>query len=121
LTPRELLDNVVAASEELKALDPVVLDIQGKSTMADYMFICTGTSDVHVRSIVERIEKNLREKGVRIDHVEGLPQATWVLMDYGTVIVNVMQAEQREYYGMEEFWEKMPLVEDIILAVREGT
>jgi ribosome-associated protein len=113
VTPEQLVESIRAAAEEVKAADIELVDIRGKTTIADYLLVCTGTADVHVRSIAEKINERLKAKHVRHDHVEGMPEATWVLMDYGAVLVHVMQAERRGYYRLEEFWTKMPLIEEL--------
>ena len=113
MTSEELLEQIVDAADKAKALDITTVDIQGKTSMADYLVICTGTSDVHVRAIAERMGEVLSSKRKRVGHAEGLPQATWVLLDCGDVIAHVMQSEQRQYYGLEDFWRKMPLVEEM--------
>jgi ribosome-associated protein len=113
LTSEQLLEQIVEAADAAKALDIETIDIQGKTTMADYLVVCTGTSDVHVRSVAERIGEALKAKRRRVGSAEGLPQATWVLIDFGDVIVHVMQAQQRQYYGLEDFWRKMPVIEEM--------
>lgn len=87
-----------------KALDVVVLHVGPLTNLCDYFVIATGTSDRHVSAVVERIERQLREHGIRPLHVEGQRLARWVLLDYGDVVVHVFDAETREYYGLEQLW-----------------
>jgi ribosome-associated protein len=113
MTSEQLRDNIVASMEEGKAVEINVIDIQGKTSLADYLIICSGTSDVHVKAITERVQRDLKDAKVRHIGLEGLPQATWVLLDFGDVIVHVMQADQRQYYGLEQFWSRMPMIEEM--------
>lgn len=87
-----------------KAEDIVMLDISKVSIIADYFVICNGTSDRQVRAIAREIDEQLGKAGVNPINVEGMNEAKWVLMDYGTVLVHVFDPVTRDYYRLEELW-----------------
>ncbi|MEN3001276.1 MAG: ribosome silencing factor [Armatimonadota bacterium] len=113
MTTEQKLEAVIRAAEDAKAERINTLDLRGKTLIADYFVVCSGNSDVHIRSIADKIQESLRELGERAERVEGYREATWVLLDYGDVIAHVMRQEQRDYYGLETFWQNAPLIESL--------
>ncbi|TQV85447.1 ribosome silencing factor [Aliikangiella coralliicola] len=101
----ELRDFIVEQLEEIKARDIKVLDIGDKSTIADFMVICSGTSNRHVKSIATLLIKELKDKNIPPIGVEGEDAAEWVLVDSADVIVHVMLPQTRDYYQLEKLWE----------------
>ena len=99
-----LLASVNAALEELKAKDAVQIDVRGKSSVADYLVIASGTSTRHVKSIGDEVVRFAKELGVMPLGVEGEREAEWVLVDLGDVIVHVMLPRVREFYALERLW-----------------
>jgi ribosome-associated protein len=89
---------------QYKAVEPVLLDVGGLSSFADYFLVCGGRSTRQVNSISERLEEDLRKRGVRPLGVEGRREAQWVLMDYGDVIVHIFYESVREFYDLESLW-----------------
>ena len=87
-----------------------MLDIRGLSIIADYFVICTGTSDRQVRAIAKDIDEQLGKRGLNAIHVEGMADAHWVLLDYGSVIVHVFDPATRDYYRLEKLWAEAPRV-----------
>lgn len=103
---------IANVADTMKATNIVALDLRPLTTIADFFLICTGNSSIQIRGIADKIEEKLRENGMRKLRVEGFREASWILLDYGDVIVHVMAEEQREYYQIEEFWkdaEPLPL------------
>jgi len=100
-----LKDVVVAALEDMKALDIKTLDVRGLTDVADYMVIASGTSDRHVRSIAERVVEKCKEAGFRAHGVEGRADSEWVLIDLTDIVVHVMLPRTREFYGLEKLWD----------------
>ncbi|MEG2804560.1 ribosome silencing factor [Stenotrophomonas sp.] len=100
----QLLECVRKATEELKAKDLVEIDVIGKSSVADYMVIASGTSSRHVKSIADEVVKFAKQLGVMPLGVEGEREAEWVLVDLGDVIVHVMLPRVREFYALERLW-----------------
>ncbi len=95
---------IAAAAIEKKAVAVEILDVSGKVDYADFLVIMTGRSDRHAQALAQGIEDALRVKSVRPVAVEGLPNGTWVLMDFGDVVVHVFQEEARQLYDIEGLW-----------------
>jgi ribosome-associated protein len=98
------------AALDRKALDLVVLDVQGLSSVTDYFLVCSGRSTTHLRSIADAIREAMKAAEVRVLHVEGAPESGWMLLDYGDVLVHVFLEETRVYYALERLWGDAPSV-----------
>jgi ribosome silencing factor RsfS/YbeB/iojap len=96
---------VVAALEDMKALEIKVLDVRGLTDIADTMVIASGTSDRHVRSVAQRVVERTKQAGYRPHGVEGQQDSDWVLIDLSEMIVHVMLPRVREFYGLEKLWD----------------
>ena len=90
--------------EEDKAEDICVINLAGKSTIAEYMVVATGRSKRHVTSIADRLAERLKISGVSPIGVEGKGEADWILLDLGDFIVQLFRQEVREYYELEKMW-----------------
>ncbi len=99
-----------ALALEKKAFNVRILDIQGISTIADYLVIATGTSDKQVQAIAESVRSGLKKYGKAID-IEGKKEGKWVVIDYGDVIVHIFIEELRRYYNLDELWSAAKRVE----------
>jgi ribosome-associated protein len=95
---------IAAAAIEKKAVAVEILDVAGKVDYADFLVIMTGRSDRHAQALAQGIEEALRQQSRRPVAVEGLPNGTWVLMDFGDVVVHVFQEEARQLYDIEGLW-----------------
>jgi ribosome-associated protein len=107
-TPRRrsaLEQLVVAALDEMKAVNVKVLDVRGMADFADAMVIASGNSDRHVRAIAQHVIDKAREQRCRPMGVEGSRDGEWVLVDLQDVIVHVMLPRVREFYAIEQLWE----------------
>lgn len=113
LEPNELLQVVVAAAEDKKAMDVVALDLRGISLIADYFVICHGNSDTQVQAIATEIRKQAHDSGVALRGLEGMDAARWVLMDLGDVVVHIFHRDEREYYNIERLWSDAKVVENV--------
>ena len=98
------------AALEKKAVNLVVLDVQGLSSVTDYFLVCSGKSTTHIQTITEAIRDGLKDLGVRPRHAEGVAASGWVLLDYGDVLMHVFLEETRMYYALERLWGDAPLV-----------
>lgn len=90
--------------EDAKAEDTLTIDLAGKSAMADALVVTSGRSNRQVGAIADRLEKALREAGVRGIKIEGLPHCDWVVLDAGDVIVHIFRPEVRAFYNLEKMW-----------------
>lgn len=99
-----LLALVHASLEDGKAEDVVLLDLAGKTTIADYMVIASGTSQRHVGAMSENLREKIKAFGAPRLAVEGAPQCDWVLIDAGDVIVHLFRPEIRAFYQLEKMW-----------------
>lgn len=96
------------AALDKKALDPVVVDLRGISSVADYFVIMTGTSDRHVQAVSQNVMDAFDSLGIRLLGEEGLREGRWVLMDFGEVVVHVFLEDVRDYYDIERLWIDAP-------------
>ncbi len=102
---KELALNAAAAAADRKAGDMTVLRVAEVSYLADYFVLVTGYSKAQVRAISQSIEDQVAEKLQRLPiRSEGQAEGTWVLKDYGDVMVHIMMPKEREYYNLEAFW-----------------
>ena len=108
------LQTALESLENSKAEDIVSIDIQGKSSLADYMIVASGRSHRHVAAVADHLIRALKEAGHGNARVEGLASADWVLIDSGDVIVHVFRPEVREFYNIEKMWQA-PDLEDSTL------
>lgn len=99
----ELLKNIVVTLDNKKAMDIKSLEITDLTVVADYFVIATGTSGTHIRALADEVEDTLTKMGVEPNHIEGKTTG-WILLDYGTVIVHLFTADQRELYSLEHLW-----------------
>ena len=98
------MDAISASLEDAKADDVVVIDLHGKTAIADQMIVVTGRSTVHVGAIADRVIKACKAAGLAAPRVEGLPQCDWVLVDAGDAIVHIFRPEVRQFYNLEKMW-----------------
>lgn len=101
---RELASMIAVEALEKKAVGLEILDVAGRVDYADFLVLMSGRSDRHVVALAQSIEDALKKKGQRPLSIEGLPHATWVLIDYGDVVVHVFQEDRRHLYNLEGLW-----------------
>ena len=92
------------ALDAKKASDVKVLKVRDLTVLADYFVIAAGTSTTHVKSLAEEVEFRLEQQGVKPLRTEGVDGKSWILLDYGEVIVHVFYPEARSYYDLEHLW-----------------
>ena len=105
---------VLASLEDSKAENIVSIDIQGKSSLGDYMVVASGRSHRHVAAVADNLLTALKDAGHGNARVEGLTGADWVLIDAGDVIVHVFRPEIREFYNIEKLWQAPDLEEETL-------
>ncbi len=113
-TPRATPDAIEAARtaaatiDDKKGEDIVLLDLSGLLVVTDVFVVASGTSNRHVKSLVEDVEEALKAAGRRPIRREGVDYGSWVLLDYGDVVVHVFDKETRAYYELERLWADAP-------------
>ncbi len=95
---------VLNALDDLKAEEVAVIDLAGKTSIADWMIIATGRSTTQVGALADKVVKALKESGAGAPSVEGLPACDWVLIDAGDLIVHIFRPEVRAFYNLEKMW-----------------
>ncbi len=104
LTTKEAAALAVNALDSKKGIGIRLLKIDQVSTLADYFIICTGTSNTHVRTLCDFAEVTLTQAGEPLLGREGHRGDTWVLLDFGAVVIHVFTEEAREFYDLERLW-----------------
>ena len=99
----KILDIITKSLDDGKANDVVVIDLQGKTSIANYMVVASGTSQRHVASLADQIQMKLKAAGYK-STIEGEEKADWVLIDAFDVIVHIFKPEVREFYSIEKMW-----------------
>jgi ribosome-associated protein len=108
VTPEALRDLVVDTLEDFKGRDLVILPVAELTDITDYMILASGTSNRHVKSLVDHIVEAAKEASHPPRGVEGRETNEWVLVDLGDVLVHVMQPETRKFYDLERLWQDIP-------------
>lgn len=101
---RALSDTIVASLEDDKAEDLTVIDLHGKSSLADIMILASGRSARHVGSLADHLARSIKERTGTAPKLEGMPNADWVLLDLGDIIVHLFRPEVRAFYNLEKIW-----------------
>lgn len=113
-----LKDKVIDLLDSMKAKDVQTFNVTEMTSVTDYMIVSSGTSNRHVRSIAAHVLEGLREEGVRPMGSEGEEHGEWVLIDYGDVVLHVMQPQTRDFYHLEKLWS--PEVKEMLRLHRES-
>lgn len=92
------------ALDEKKGEDIRIIEIGEISIIADYLIIADGTNASQVQALVDNVEEQLGKEGIRPKAIEGIRNSSWVLMDYGDIIVHVFSKEDRLFYDLERIW-----------------
>ena len=100
----DMLSSILETLEDAKAEQTVVIDLAGKTTLADAMVITTGRVNRHVSAIADQVVEMLKQHGHTGIRVEGQPHCDWVLIDAGDVILHVFRPEVRSFYNLEKMW-----------------
>jgi ribosome-associated protein len=101
----ELALSAIQAADDRKGGDIVLLRVTEVSLLADYFVLVTGYSKVQVRAIANAVADTVQDECLRAPlHTEGMAESTWVLQDYGDVIVHILMPQEREFYNLEAFW-----------------
>ena len=105
ILPSKLRDLVSSSLDELKAVDPVTINVKKLSSFTDYMIIASGTSNRHIQSIGKKVMEDLKAKNIKPFGLEGEGSEEWVLIDVGDVVLHLMSASARAFYDLESLWD----------------
>ena len=105
ILPSKLRDLVSSRLDELKAVDPVTINVKKLSSFTDYMIIASGTSNRHIQSIGEKVLEDLKVKNIKPLGLEGEGSKEWVLIDIRDVVLHLMSASARAFYDLESLWD----------------
>ena len=103
-TPRSIVAAAVKALDDKKGQNIQVMEVTEVSTLADYFVICTGTSNTHVKTLCDAVDEAVGRLEEPMLHREGHRSGTWVLLDFGCVVVHVFTDDTRKFYDLERLW-----------------
>ena len=103
----DLKEEIINTLDSNKALDIVSIDLEGKSSMADYMIIASGTSSRHIQALSEILVEKLKNKGVKNCRLEGRNSNEWKLIDAEDIIIHIFHPEKRKFYDLERMWSEL--------------
>tara|TARA_B100000949_G_scaffold104621_1_gene93125 strand:+ start:1119 stop:1445 length:327 start_codon:yes stop_codon:yes gene_type:complete len=101
----KLRDLVFSSLDELKALNPVSINVKKISNFTDYMMIATGNSNRHIQALSEKVLSNLKENKIDLLGIEGQGEEGWILIDVGDVVLHLMSDRTRNFYDLESLWD----------------
>ena len=110
-----LKDEIIKTLDINKALDIVSIDLKGKSSVADFMIIASGTSSRHIQALSEQVFEKLKINGVNNCKIEGKDSNDWKLVDGIDLIVNIFNPEKRKFYELEKMWSELIPKEKLII------
>ena len=102
---KELKETILNSLENIKAVNPVAIDVKNISSLTDFMVIASGTSNRHLAAMSERVLEGLKENNVSGIRIEGQGGDEWLLVDAGDVIIHLMSSDAREFYDLESLWD----------------
>ena len=105
-TMKTLKNSIINILEDNKGEDIALIDVKGKSPVTDLMFIVSGRSTRHVKSIADNLVTKLKKIKMKPIGIEGYSSSEWILLDYGDLLVHVMHPETREFYSLEKLWDE---------------
>jgi len=104
LEPRQRALRVAEAADDRRAEDLTILDMRGLTSICDYFVICSGRSRLHVNAIAEEVDDQMGKLGIEPQHIEGIPDSTWVILDYLDVVLHIFDPQARSFYNLEGLW-----------------
>lgn len=104
MTQDEMLRTIIKTLDNKKAESIKAIKITDLKILADYFVIANGTSTTHTKTLAEEVEYQLSQNGVEPNRTEGYNGSSWVILDYGDIVVHVFYKETRDYYQLERLW-----------------
>lgn len=109
-TPLELAKAIGEVLDNKKGHEVRVLHVEEKTSIADYFVLCTGNSGTQVKALAGEVDFRIEQRGVPADNVEGRGNNTWIVLDYGNVVVHIFSREAREFYNLDKLYDDAPVV-----------
>ena len=110
-----LKKEIINILDSNKALDIVTINLEGKSSMADYMIVASGTSSRHIQALSEQVFENFKKNGIKNCKIEGKESSDWKLVDGIDLIVHIFNPEKRKFYELEKMWSELIPKEKILI------
>lgn len=110
IDPEELARRCVDICMERKAVDIILFDVREKTILADFYLVCSGTSLPHIRALADNLRRELLAGGLRPRGEDGDAASHWVVLDYGVLIIHILDPERREFYRLEQLWDDRKVV-----------
>tara|TARA_Y100001970_G_C13846430_1_gene657086 strand:+ start:47 stop:397 length:351 start_codon:yes stop_codon:yes gene_type:complete len=112
---KDLKNKIIKKLDSNKALDIVTIDLEGKSSIADYMIIASGTSSRHIQSLSEQVFDELKKNGIDNCKIEGKDSTDWKLVDGIDLVIHIFNPEKRKFYEIEKIWSELIPKERVII------
>jgi ribosome-associated protein len=110
VTSKELAALIVALADEKKAENMLILDFNGVSILYDYVLLASASSRVQTRAIARAVDEKVKKLKPFKRHIHGMAFGTWILLDYGTVVLHLFTEKERHFYDLEELWKDVPVL-----------
>ena len=111
----DLKNIIINTLDSNKALDVISIDLENKSSMADYMIIASGTSSRHIQALSEQVLEKFKDNGIKNSKIEGKESSDWKLVDGIDLIVHIFHPEKRKFYEIEKIWSELIPKEKIMI------
>ena len=111
----DLKDKIIKKLDSNKALDIISIDLEGKSSIADFMIIASGTSSRHIQALSEQVYEELKNNGINNCKIEGKDSTDWKLVDGIDLVVHIFNPEKRKFYELEKMWSEFIPKEKLII------
>ena len=105
------LDSLIESLLEKKAENIILFNPKQESALAEWLVICNGTATIHNQAIAQCVLQAQKKQGFYVWQYEGTEDGRWIILDYSTIVVNIMQADLRVYYNLEKLWAAYPCIE----------
>ena len=121
MTPKEMALAIAKAVDSKKGKDILVLETDGVTSLCDYFVLCSGSSAPQLKALGDAAEKAMKDNDIVPHHIEGHRGGTWILQDYGDVVVHLFSEEAREFYDLDRLWQDAKTVDlSEVLAPENG-
>lgn len=110
VSPLELAKAIGEILDDKKGNQVKVLHVEDKTSIADYFVLCTGNSGTHVKALAGEVEFKTEQRELSPDNIEGRGNNTWIILDYGNVVVHIFSREARDFYNLDKLYDDAPVV-----------